>query len=111
MKQMLLSLVLVSFLSGCAALGLPTADSFNERLAVGYMTVTTVRATTATLLNAKKLTAEDGDNVLKSTDAARAGLDVARTLSKVDMKAADSKLTMIRTTLTALQAYLTSRSN
>ena len=96
-------------LSSCAALGVPTATTFNERLAVGYGTVTQVRQSATTLLNAKKLTAEDGTNVLSATDSARAGLDVARTLSKTDMGAADSKLTAVRTVLTALQAYLVSR--
>jgi hypothetical protein len=101
----------LAILSACAQFGLPTADTFAERLAVGYGTVTEVRNTVTTLLKAKKLTADDGDNVLKATDAARLGLDVARSLSKTDMNAAGAKLTSVRTALTALQAYLTERSN
>lgn len=100
---------IAAMLSACAQIGLPTAETFNERLAVGYATVTTVRQSATTLLVAKKITAADGQNVLDQTDNARAGLDVARTLSKIDLKAADAKLTAIRTILTGLQTYLASR--
>jgi len=97
---------LLLLLGACETLGIPTATSFNERLAVGYSTVTEVRQTATTLLNAKKLTADDGQQILDQTNNARAGLDVARTLAKTDLKGADSKLTAVRAALTALQAYL-----
>ena len=105
----LLFLFVVSLLTACAQLGLPSAGTFNERLAVGYTTVTTVRQSATTLLVAKKITADDAQNVLSQTDNARAGLDIARTMSKADPKAADAKLTAIRTILTGLQTYLTSK--
>ena len=104
-----LGIVCGLLLTSCAQLGIPTADTFATRLAVGYSTVTQVRQSATVLLNAQKLTPADGDNVLKSTDAARAGLDVARTISAVDLSAANSKLTAVHTVLTALQAYLASR--
>jgi len=99
------SLVLVA----CNTLGIPSADSFKERLAVGYATVTTVRQTTTTLLQAKKISAEDGQNILEQTNTARAGLDIARKLSLVDFTAANGKLTAISTVLTGLQTYLATK--
>jgi len=94
---------------GCAALGLPTAETFNEKAAATLGTITTVRQTATTLLNERKITAEDGDNILKQTDNARAGLDIARVLNKQNPQAADAKLNAVRTVLVALQGYLAAR--
>lgn len=96
-------------LTSCAQLGLPTATTFQERLTAGYALNTEVRNSAATLLNARKLSADDGQNILSQTDNARTGLDVARAIAKGDPKAGDAKLTAVRTVLLALQAYLASR--
>lgn len=103
------SLVL-TLLVGCTALGVPTAQSFNEKMIVGYSTVTAVRTTATQLLVIKKISASDGENVLVATDAAKVGLDTAREIAKTDQTAAESKLNSIRTVLTALSTYLASRS-
>lgn len=100
---------LVAMLTACAQLGVPPAESFNERLAAGYALNSQVRATATQLLNAKKISAADGQNVLDQTNNARAGLDVAREMSKFNLEAADGKLTAIRTAMTAVQAYLAIR--
>jgi hypothetical protein len=85
-------------------------QTFNERIAASYALVTTLRATTTTLLNAGKISGIDGANVLAVTDVARAGIDVARTLSATDLTSADAKLTATNTALIALQQYLATRS-
>lgn len=95
------------FVPGCASITTP--DTFNQRLAIAYSTVTAIRISTTTLLDSQRISADDGMNVLQSTNAARAGLDVARKLSDTDLKAADGKLTAIRTGLTALQKYINER--
>lgn len=97
-------------LVACAQLGIPAPETFNERLAAGYGTVAQVRVTATTLLDAKKITSDDAQNVLAATDAARQGLDVARSLSKTDLTAAEGKVTAIRATLTALSGYLATRA-
>jgi len=97
-------------LPGCETLGLPKAETFNERSAATLGTITTVRQTATTLLEQKKITADDGQNILTQTDTARAGLDIARNLNKSNPQAADTKLTSVITVLTALQAYLATRS-
>jgi hypothetical protein len=96
-------------LTSCAQLGIPTANTFNERLAAGYGAVTEVRTTATTLLNAKKIGSSDAENVLATTDVARQGLDVARSLSKTDMTAAEGKVSAIRATLTAVAGYVATR--
>lgn len=106
----LLCLVSVlGLLSACAALGIPGAKSFNERLAVGYSTVTTVRQSATTLVQSDAISPEDADNVQKQADHARAGLDIASTLKNVDQQAADARLLSALQILHALEDYLRSR--
>ena len=110
MRRMQLWLgAMVVMLAACAQIGIPTPDTFNQRLAAGYATTTAVRQTATDLLKAKKIDVADAENVLKSTDAARTGLDVARTLAKTNLAAADSKVSAIHTVLTALSTYLAGR--
>lgn len=102
-------LLAVMLLAGCQLLGVPTPETFSERLAVGYSTTTTVRQTTLTMLQARKLTPDDAENIQQQADNARAGLDIARTMRGVDLQAADARLTATLTGLTALEAYLRAR--
>lgn len=108
-----LFLLLCAFLlllAACAQVGLPTPQTTNERIAAAQASVTQARATTTQLLEAKKITSADAANVLKQTDAAREGIDVARTISATDPGAATSKLQAAVAILSALQAYLASKS-
>ena len=100
---------MLSFLPACAQLGVPTADTFNQKLAVAIGSVTAVRETATTLLKAQKITADDAQNVQDGANNARTGIEVARTLSKANMTAADNKLTAVSTALQALNAYLAAR--
>jgi len=98
-------------LTSCAQLGLPTANTFQERLTAGYALNAEVRQSAATLVLAKKLTPDDAQNILDQTNTARAGLDVARNIGRSDPKAGEAKLTAVRTVLIALQSYLASKGN
>jgi hypothetical protein len=99
----------LAVLVGCTTLGLPTAQTFDEKLIAAVSTVTAAREATTTLLNAKKLSSDDAEHILDQLRNARAGLDIARGMAKGDPVAADAKLTTIRTALIALQAYLASK--
>jgi outer membrane protein TolC len=100
----------LAVLTACAALGLPTAQTFNEKLAVGYGTVTAVRNSATTLVMAGKITPDDAQNVQTQADTARAALDVARTAYRAgDTTGATTKLDTTATVLRALQAYLASK--
>lgn len=101
------AILIIWVLASCA--NLPTPDTFNQKLAVALGTVTAVRTTTTTLLQARKISADDAQNVQDAANNARAGIEVARTLSKVSIAAADSKLSAVTTALQALQTYLTSK--
>lgn len=97
---------LLALAAGCASLGVPTPQSFNENLAVSVAANTSVRETATTLLQAKKISAADAENVLKQTDVAREGLNVARSLSGSDLASAQSRLEATTAALKALQQYL-----
>ncbi len=103
------SLISFTLISACATMGVPSPETFNEKLAVGYGTVTQIRTTTAQLVTSKKLGSVDAQNIQGQADNARAGLDIARDLSKSDLPAANNRLQMATTILTALQSYLSTR--
>jgi hypothetical protein len=116
--RILLLAVFFSFpgvLPGCAAgtngMGsvLLAPDTFAERLAVGYSLVAQVRATATALLDAGKISSQDGQNTLDATDVFRAGLDVARGMAATDLTGAEAKLAAIKTGLTALKTYVDGR--
>jgi hypothetical protein len=95
-------LALGMLLVGCAT----RAETFNQRLLVAYNTVTEVRTQTKTLLQVKKITSTDAENIQRQADTARAGLDVARSLRSTQPLAAEDRLTATRAVLLALQTYL-----
>lgn len=105
----LVLLAIFTMLSACAQLGLPHAEKFGERLAVGYGTAAAVRDAARALLVANRITADDAENIQKQADSVRAGLDVARSLAKTDLAAATDRLTAAMAVLQALQTYLQSR--
>ncbi len=108
MKRFYSPLLAVALLlvHACAALGIPQADTFNKQLAGGYVTVTSIRQLGTTLVTSGKLKPDDADNVLKQTDNARAGLDIAKVLGPVEGR---DKLATTLTVLTGLQAYLAAK--
>lgn len=92
-------------LHACASLGLQP-KTFNERLAAGYISVTSIRQLGTTLTRNNILSPDDADNVVKLSDNARSGLDVARTLKGVE---AEDKLTSTLLILESLQKYLATK--
>lgn len=93
----------------CANLNVPTATTFNEQMALALGAVAAVRATATTLVQAKRITPDDAQNVQTAASTARTGLDLARAMAGTDLVSAGNRLTAIMTGLTALQAYLASK--
>jgi hypothetical protein len=111
MKKILAAhyLLFIALIVGCAQIGLPKAEDFNERLTAGYSTVTILNDTATKLLIAKKIGSDDAEQVRDQTRSLKAGLDIARKMQATDPKGADSKLTAIRAALSSLNIYLTSK--
>lgn len=108
LRNMLMVTVLVA-MTACSTLGVPAPKSFNEKLASGYTTVTTVAQATRSLMIGKILTVEDATNVEKQAETAKEGLDVARTLHGTVPAAADQRLAASLVILQTLQKYLDQR--
>ena len=100
-----LAFVLVS----CASLGIPETDTFNKRVLAAQGTVTEIRETAELLLGAGQLTADEAVNIQTQATSLRQGIDAARALHIDDPLAAENRLTIIITALTALQASLNAR--
>lgn len=95
--------------AACAALGVPEATTFNQRVAVAQGQVTAARLTAAQLLAAGLISADDAANVQQQADSARAGIDIARSLHASAPAAGEDRLALSITVLQALQAYLSSK--
>ena len=102
----ILSILLVS----CAQVGMPVPQTFNQRLAVGYSTVTAVRSTAFTLLEGGYITVENAQSVQDQADKAREGLDIAANVVATNPVEASNRLTASLVVLNALQTYLKTRS-
>jgi len=88
-------------------MGVPVAETYRERLAAGYASVTGVRRGAVVLNDSKAISLEDAENVQKQADTVREGLDVASGLE--GLPGAEDKLTSTITILEALKAYLKAR--
>lgn len=102
-------LVIVACLSGCASLGAPSPQTFNEREAAAVSAIIHVRTTAVSLLNAGKISVDDARNVQEQADNARAALVIASAIHATDPAQAENRLAAIITGLSAISSYLASR--
>ncbi len=103
-------LTTVSFVPGCAQLGLAPAQSIDQQIAYAYTVNASVRSTAADLLTAKTINMADAKMVLSMTDQVRSALDIARVAVAAGIpKDAQSALTLANDVLTQVQVYLAKR--
>jgi len=108
--SLLFFITAVSFVPGCAQLGLAPAQSLEQQVAYGYTTLASVRSTTADLLTAKVIKVEDAKMVQGMADQARAALDIARSSIAAGIpKDAQSALSLANNVLGQIQTYLAKR--
>lgn len=100
------AVIVLTMLVSCASILGVNPKTFDERLAAGYVSVTTIRKTGAILVTAKAITANDGQNIQDSANNVRSGLDIARQLHDVLPQAGEDKLTSTLVILNGLQQYL-----
>lgn len=98
-------LVAAALVSACATFGVKL-ESFNERLAGGYSTVTFIRDTAGSLLDSGHIGADEAAQVQRQANHLRAGLDAAADLKNREDPAANDKLEMTLYALAALADYL-----
>lgn len=99
--------LLLALLSACASVGITPPQSLDQRLAYAAGQVTGIRSATANALDAKTITSQDAEKVLKMTDESKALIDAARAANSAgDVQGAEGRLTLAINVLAALQAYL-----
>lgn len=101
---------LLCALIACGTLGVPTPQTFNEKEAAAISSVTAIRGTALSLLQAGKITAGDAQNIQGQADNARQAIQVADQIHTANPEAGGDRLTAIITGLNAISAYLATRS-
>lgn len=99
-------LLIASLATGCASLGVPTADTVNKKAAEGYVTITAAANTVTTLRAAGKMSEADRDKTVGTLQAAKIALDAAVKSAPSDPAAADAKLREVLLVLNAISAGL-----
>ena len=106
-----LGLFALLLISACASLGITQPQSLDQRLAYTTGQITGIRSAAATAVESRAISADDGEKVLKMTDDAKALVDGAKTaLAAGDQTAAESKLVLATSVLTALRTFLSRQS-
>ncbi len=103
---MIMLAVVLTAVQGCAALGVPTADTVNKKAAEGYITITAAANTVVTLRTAGKMSEADRDKTVGTLQAAKTGLDALVKSAPVDPAASDAKLREILLIINGITAAL-----
>lgn len=102
-------LLVAQFLVGCAALGVPPADTFNKKAAGAVQMVNAASQASLTLLQSRKITPDESDAFVARAEQAQHAIDLTRQLHATDPAGAEDRLAQIIAGLTILQAELEQR--
>lgn len=102
-------LLLAHLVAGCAALGVPAADTFNKKVAAATVTVNTASQTDLTLLQQRKITPDESDRYIARLTEMQTAIDATRTLYKTNPADAENRLATLITALNLLVAELEAR--
>ena len=105
---LLMATLAIVLVVGCAQMGVPTPKTFNEKALAAEASVKTVLDSATLLRSAGKITSADVQSIIKGTDAAQEGINVARALQKTapTTPAGANRLQLALDGLTLLQTYL-----
>lgn len=101
--------VVFLMLAGCAALGVPTAESFPEKAAAATVSVNTGSQTVLTLLQSRKITPDENDKYTKALGDFQEGIDFIRGVNKTNPADAENRLAALIASLNLLLAELEAR--
>jgi hypothetical protein len=105
-------LLVLALIAGCAALGLATPKTLDERLSYAYEQHTAALQTIASSTNQKLITSADAVSMLAIADQSRLLLDAARSATTAgDVSTAEGRLVLATNVLRELQTYLRTRTN
>jgi len=107
LKVAFLSVVLL--VAGCAALGVPPANTFNKRAVVANATIEASAITVKRLYDAGKISAEESRDLVDNLQVAASTVDGAVAIYKADPTEANTRLEAVILGLQTLEAYLRSK--
>lgn len=108
-SRFLAAWLLLAMLTACGALGIPKAETFNQRLLLAYNSVETSNKIAKTIAVDKKISVADAENLNGRIRDARIALDVAAQVGKINLSDATTRLDAVIVTINAIQAYLDSK--
>ena len=105
-----LALYILLSVVACGMLGLTPPQTFNQKLAYAYGSLTSARTATKDLLNSNRITAQEAKVMQRRADNVREFLDAARTAyAAKDSSTAETELKAATGLITALQEILKSK--
>jgi hypothetical protein len=96
-------------LTGCASLGVPAPQDFQERAAAATVSVNTASQTALTLLQARKITPDESDRYVDRAEELQSAIDLARSIHAANPAEAQDRLSAAIAALTILTAELERR--
>lgn len=102
-------LLFIMILTGCAALGVPPANTFNKRAVVANATIESLAITTRQLYEVGKIDGQRANDITDNLQVAANTVDGAIVIYKTDPKEAETRLEAVILGLQTLQSYLRSK--
>lgn len=96
-------------LAACQTLNVPAPQTFNQKVVAAYNTLDAAAQSTATLLQAGKITKDDAQQAHDQIAQIQQAVDAAQLIHGTDPQAGEDKLATAITALTVLQGYLARR--
>lgn len=104
-----LATIVLILTAGCAALGVPRADTFNKKAAAATVSVNAGSQADLTLLQAHKITPKESDSYIARLGDLQEGIDFTRGVYKTNPADAENRLAALIASLNLLLAELEKR--
>lgn len=102
----ILAFSIVLFLAGCAALGVPPANTFNKRALVANTTIESAAITVKRLYDTGKISGTEANDVTEKLQVAADTVDAAVNIHWITPEEANTRLDAAILALQALEAFL-----
>lgn len=118
--QFLWLIALIGLMAGCQYMGVPRLNTFNDRAAAAYATITAISKANDSIAQYRVRQAQgkpdyddilpviqdDAQNVLDQLTQANQAVTIAESFKDIDPQAAETRLLAVEIALKALQKYL-----
>ena len=101
--------IIVVLIAGCAALGVPAADTFNKKVVSANAIIESAAETNEAVRAAGKIGKEESQKIHDQLVSIAAGIDIAREVYATNPTEATNRIDAAIVALNALNAYLGSK--